>query len=670
MESISIEKTKNVRIKWIVQIATSIVVGMAISAMIMSGSFNLKCFYDVGKVTDVYGMVLTQGDSGIDYVNSDEKYLTVLTDYASKMLPGSSHRWAEVDIQVTHLKSTETEWTIVGYDKDGNSVFSRVEQIGLGHNRIKTDGMAFQSVKILVRNQKGNEFILKSVQFRADEHSINFVAFFVFAAIFAVVYNLIFVLLRKKGIEKKICDKIDVLINGYQKILAVIYNKAGKICNFNERTKRFGRIFCFSFVILYMVFMWNVGKYVSWYKQTSLIMSVCIFLIFLFSVEDGMKVRKWDKNFFRSWFLFMVWLCISDFIVSKTYCFTGYIFLLFMGLMLYAWSHMKNPEVILRDIVYAVQITFFILTIYCMFCRPLKEGYRYNGPFFASNVFANYLILVAACELSIMVNLIQGEWKWKKAVLLSIEQGITLFFLWKAQARGPILTVGILAVLISYYLLIRKRKIKQFVLTLVIMAICILPSWMMTEKVLNIVPGAFGTVIDYETDLDIVQDSESNINGKIVYASESRVFNTIKRKNLDGFSSGRVTIWKEYLRGMNLLGHSGNAKVGDKRQVAHNLFLEMLYRYGILVFPFYLSVWLFSFRKAMNYMRKDKSYSCLPISISLSFFVLALNDTLERPWVLGLWFFAYFLMLFYMFEREDGILLNRLSEEDGEVQNG
>lgn len=276
------KKSNSSWIKWIVQIVTGIVVGMAIAAMIVSGSFNLKCFYDVGKVTDVYGGMLTQQSSGIEYANGQDKFLTVVSDYASKLLQGSSYRWAELDIQVAYLKSSDVEWTIIGYDKNGNSVFSKVEKIKLGHNRIKTDGMIFDSVKVLIRNQKGEEFILKSVQFKEKEYSINFAVYFIYTVVFAVLYNILAVFLRKKGIEEKISDIIDVLIAGYQKILGFIYKKAGQNCSFKDRTKRIGRITCFSLVILYMVFMWNIGKYVSWYKQTSIVMSLCIFLFFFF----------------------------------------------------------------------------------------------------------------------------------------------------------------------------------------------------------------------------------------------------------------------------------------------------------------------------------------------------------------------------------------------------
>ncbi|MCI8327931.1 MAG: hypothetical protein HFI37_09215 [Lachnospiraceae bacterium] len=640
------------KIRIFTRVITSIIIGLSIAAMLVSKSFNLKCFYDVGEVTDVYGSMLTMESMGVGYENDDDNHFTLLTDYAIKILPGSSGSWAEIDIYVDSLNVPQLEWILVGCDESGKSTFSKVERIKEGHNYIKTDGMIFQNLKILIWDQKGAEFLLKSVQFKEREHRTNFVEFCFYAAIIAVSCYIIMLFVNKKY-RKKMYEKIGAISIGYQNILVFIYEKVRPMCCFKERTRRIGRIACFSFVLLYMVFMWNIGKYVSWYKQTSIIMGICIFIIFLFSVESVEKetnLRKWDQEIFQCWFFLMIWFCISDFIVSKMYCFTGYVFLLFMGLMLYAWSRMKEPELLFSDIICAVRITFFLMILYCIFCRPIKSGYRYNGPFFAPNVFASHLVLVIACEISVMINMLSRKWNWKKSIFFAMELGVTLFFLWKAQARGPILAMGILVLIAVYYLVIKRKKVKQTVIFFLLIGICILPSWMVMEKILTVLPGVCGTEIEYQTEENLVKES-TDWNGKnVVYAAQSELRVFRKFRNLDEFSSGRIVIWKKYLKNMNLVGHSGNVKVGDKRQVAHNLFLEIAYRYGVVALPCYIALWLLASQRAINCMKKYKNYSALPLTVFLGFLILSMNDTAERPWVLGLWFFAYFLMLFCMLD--------------------
>ena len=125
-----------------------------------------------------------------------------------------------------------------------------------------------------------------------------------------------------------------------------------------------------------------------------------------------------------------------------------------------------------------------------------------------------------------------------------------------------------------------------------------------------------------------------------------------KSYTLDSLSSGRTVIWRETFGAMELkeyvMGFSGNnGKMQEalkennaspvtlinqgERNLAHNMFLGMLFEYGIVVALSFIYAWLWSMKKGIVYLMNDKRWALREVFASLSllsfFFIHSLSES-------------------------------------------
>lgn len=102
----------------------------------------------------------------------------------------------------------------------------------------------------------------------------------------------------------------------------------------------------------------------------------------------------------------------------------------------------------------------------------------------------------------------------------------------------------------------------------------------------------------------------------------------VRERNNDMFS-GRTEAWVSILNNINLLGNNENyfsniADIGN----AHNSYLGILFRYGIIAEITYLFFIILSFYQCVKYYLEKKEFSILPILINTTYVLYSFTEEL------------------------------------------
>ena len=117
----------------------------------------------------------------------------------------------------------------------------------------------------------------------------------------------------------------------------------------------------------------------------------------------------------------------------------------------------------------------------------------------------------------------------------------------------------------------------------------------------------------------------------IFQANIKNLFNTIierfnTEEGLDGVTTGRSTLWAQYIEMIFSSFESfliGNGLIPEPGQkAAHNTYLEIWYKFGILGFVFHIGYFYFSYKQIREKCFKEDAYNWLLIFL---IFILYFN---------------------------------------------
>lgn len=622
------------------------IASFSIAAMMISGTFNLDCFYDTGEVSEVFQRDLNTAANGSD-----------LTYYAYQ------NDWEYLDVKVKNINVQEVNWKVYFYSIDGDAVAIKLYTLIEGENFLELPKQSFGYITIDMLNQKDVIFELDHMKFcekypRHDGEQIAFLGGIICAVYIVLSLFFYFLIIRKH--KNSLAYNKHAILDLYQSLICFITRKIPiKKIKLTNKQRHIIRICCFLFWLTYNIWIQNSGIRKEMYIWNCIITIIIVLIVVIVSIDQKLKRKTWNYKVAIPWFALWVMACISDFIVPKTWSYLGYVFLLFFGIAFYLWHNMKNPEDIIRDIVSALHIHFIGIILYCFFCRPQIENYSYLGICGNSNIFSFYLITILAAWLAASDNLLEFMPKNKRKVfLLSLEACLIFFFLWKTQCRGAFIAAFIMtAIFIFRQLRCLKGKRNKFpFFYLILILLLIFPVYNICDWITLNIPYKFGTVVIYEID-NYMPQKEISFNSPFimkVFASGNELIDRLQANNLDELFSGRITIWKSYIRQMNLLGHNELVKIKIKTYYSHNMFLEIMYRYGVFTLIPYVFMWIGAMESAIRYMKigKRKENGCVlfPIMIFTGFLILSMNDALEQPFRDTIWLIAYFIIGLFMFK--------------------
>ena len=156
---------KHLSLKAVTILLCGIICSLSCGAMWVSKSFNLDCFYDIGKVYDIGYVSCITADYGMIYLGGSRK-MSVTEDAAGQtvVLEGDMRAWNTLVLELDGMNQENMEWQLEFYDKAG--VLTEVKQVVLtvGRNIIVLEGQAFSQMKYLIYNSKGSIFSIQKMQ--------------------------------------------------------------------------------------------------------------------------------------------------------------------------------------------------------------------------------------------------------------------------------------------------------------------------------------------------------------------------------------------------------------------------------------------------------------------------------------------------------------------------
>lgn len=325
--------------------------------------------------------------------------------------------------------------------------------------------------------------------------------------------------------------------------------------------------------------------------------------------------------------IFLILVCISDFIFNKYYRYSGFSLLTFGGLFCCSWHSMEDPEVLLDDIKHALKLFFIAALICCLISRPAFFTICYSGIFTNASAFG-------ICLLIILVVFFNDSFHKPPRFLDITCAVITCYLIWITRQPTIIL---IAAFLLLYYLfffaaawkqsgpLLRRLRLKKIGKGLITgIAACLLIA-----VILHSITPQMGFGISYAN--DTVQSS------KIVFSALSG--DNIKDVVRDLLAE-KWEICREYLNDLNLIGHPSFLKIDGTRIWPPNSILINLYRYGIPAGISYAVIILLYLFLALWQSIKNRDFFLFGMMTTCVFF--SMMETAAIPFVSPAWIMFYF----------------------------
>lgn len=453
--------------------------------------------------------------------------------------------------------------------------------------------------------------------------------------------------------------KIDkVFQNTCIKILNPIYSVTRHI---NKQT-RDGVVF---FLLFFIIFFINATRstalreaYVFPIFETTfsqyMFCTVLFIILSLFSIEGRLEEKEWRKGVFYTDFFLGLAIIIVSFIhpVGEGYRLFGFQISFIFPLFYLIWNNRKDYGNLFRAISHALVYTgilFFVITFFYAVNGGLKmDGARCCGIMANANCFSliGLQMYLGAVYISATEKL-----GISKLIIFSVSAGIGIGIMVIGQMRLSILAAITCSIFTIYFKTryFREKVDRQR-----------LAFWVLTTVIVLISINATNALVD-------INNNALRTNGsQEVVVEDSGVLDRFainEEGNADQYASGRIWIWKNYAKHLNFLGNNydyfnSEEMTGSHVGYAHNVFLEMGYRFGVPIAIWYLLYMLICGIVCLFYLFKrsktKKPYLLFPIIAAIVFVVESLLDCALLPF-LQVEAFMYYISIVTVIDRRGAV---------------
>ena len=284
----------------------------------------------------------------------------ILKEQEIKKLPGKK-QWNYLRVDIDDWTGEQSECRITIYDKNGKILGEQTAFINGGKNYVKLSyEKPFRFVGVRINTLKGEQIAIGKMQLRMNQVEFSPNTFFPVFLVLLVSYLVLtgFFVWKGKGtggVERA----LELLQYAYtipgNYLGSRVYGKV------SPKKRSLIRSLLFALVFVTGPVMEKSGLYreAGAYKYGILFQIILLFLIAVLSWEKQLKPGKWHGVLVTSWFLLWIWVCISDFVVSKYFKFTGIVFLTVIGFFSFLWNYMTEPEQMTKDMFRGLRFTFF-----------------------------------------------------------------------------------------------------------------------------------------------------------------------------------------------------------------------------------------------------------------------------------------------------------------------
>lgn len=658
------KQSGNRSLKFAILLITGILLSWMLTAMYLTESINLQCFYDVGNIYDIAQLYYRQ--PGFQWVYDDEeKIIRTEGNDASCYFHVNSRQknWNYLYLTLGDLDKN-SQWKIEFYDQDGKILFTRSRDVQNGRNDLQLQEGEIYGIKIFVNVP--SSFSIRSIQFREKEQNFEWTQVpwtFIRALVFYfLVVFISYGFLLYYNREKLYISRKGVWVSTMQKVYASFLECIGQLSRAISQATRSGlrKLLFLIFLLTPYITLITFNSTPIIVRRENLLLTVCLLLVALLSWERGRQRVEWRNPLVYFWTILWLMVMVSDFVMGRMVQSAGIFMVGAMAPLYMAWNSMRRPERFTRDLLAALRYLYWAGSIYCLFFRPYEPGFRYTGMYGNSNLFASYLVTV---NIAFLANLSEnlGKEKLKKRVLAENVLGLVTIWGFLQMTESVTSLVAYVAewtVFLWGQFPAEKGKSYQRNLKRVVAMslICIVIVDISGKWCLSNIPRVWEVQLEEQerqpltgqNSLSLVTEAAGQ-NAAASGLSERLRYKITSGEWYDLFA-GRDEIWKNYIRNWNLFGHYGNIESLDgNNSHAHNALLQMMNDYGIFIaVPFLFMLYyslkygikavfvkkkfgLFFFLAAVNYIVQGLAENTPYLSYSWLVYYIALGGLFSQP---------------------------------------
>lgn len=421
-------------------------------------------------------------------------------------------------------------------------------------------------------------------------------------------------------------------------------------------------------------------------KESYFYNTVCgiflMLLIAILSLDRTLERKPWRRSMVIAWFGMCTAFTISDFLVTKKACGLGIILAFVFTGVFFVWQNHSRKDLLWKSLKDAVKISFLLMAVISFLFRPFFEGGRYAGIFTNPNTFGLYLYVIFAVYMSDLDWNVETGKTFKKSLPTYLQLALVLFYLSVSQARTAmlaIIAILFLWVVLRIYMGKKQKRFRNFFKGLLCMLVITVVCYPVFYAGVRTIPNLVGHPILFDEDVlylsngnkiedisdKVLAESDEIENVQMTEEESSLEANSILGrliKSLDGnetlnkISSGRITIYKAYMKKLNIKGHKRvTLNINNKRvSHAHNNWLQFAYTYGVPSMLFYLVITILSIVRSIWFYvtnrRRNATYAFLIPAICVGFVVATMTECLFLPFEVFP-AFAYWFSFGDMFEK-------------------
>lgn len=363
-------------------------------------------------------------------------------------------------------------------------------------------------------------------------------------------------------------------------------------------------------------------------------------ILILISVNRPLQHVEWKRVIIIPQILLGLGIIIIGFIhpIGAGYQTFGFMLLLLFPCFYLVWNNRRDYDHLFKIIIYAMLIAnmmLFLITYYYAFQGQLTmQGPRCAGIMGNSNSFS---MVGMEMVLGALYLLVTKRVDWIPFMLICCCTGVGIGIVLIGQMRIAVLVLlfGLLASVIFYlkYRGIRNMRGKTMIVRLLIGLSIVVTMIILTYGMMQINNNVFeenNKATQVETGQTADKQKSSNIVDRF----------KIGGKDSNGFSSGRLVIWKNYAEELNLIGNNFDEydmekmTGGQPYPFAHNIFLELGYRCGIPIALLSLFMMFVTGIIALRYLflpRGKDLFLLFPIISVIAYALEALLDCAVLP---------------------------------------
>lgn len=387
----------------------------------------------------------------------------------------------------------------------------------------------------------------------------------------------------------------------YIRMMNIIYNRY--FSRIDEKAKNAYLLCIFVWFAFYFILFFNRSfhqDFLNTHTQRQALSGTLLIMVSFLSMNGPLEQVKWRKRITVPYYLCAIGLITTGLIhpIGNGYLNFG-IMLIFVYPCLYlSWNNRGDYELLFDSIAKSFEIVGSAFFIYCLLFlyselgEALKSGERFCGPAENSNLLS-MIGMATFCTALYMAFRKRNNHIQRPVHVAVMLSGLFMTLIGQSRASILVAIISLLCAICYGYKQKRTRRNNNrnkiiLILIMIVLIALLMPVVFKVEKT-NDQEGFGNSVVDRFT---------------------------MEGKDLNSYSSGRIFLWKNYAKHLNMIGNDFNEVdweelTGNTVTHAHNNFLEYGYRCGIPVASLFTLLELLAGLLALGYLfSKTKRRDC------------------------------------------------------------